>query len=515
MKKILGVLLISVLALTVMGCGSGKKDNASKTSGTLNYSITMEPNTMLPWHGFPGMDTLPYVCEYLFRYDTSGAVQPLLVDSITGSVETLTYTLKIKKSVRFHDGSDMTAEVVAWNLNLYKSRGALTTSYYQNFINAEAADVDTVVIHLSSWDSLFPSALARTAYIVSKEAYDKNGGEAYYNEHPIGTGPFVFDTWEHNVGITLKAFNDYWGGKPVLDEIYMPIYTTVQVGQAALQTHDLDVLGLGSFPDLSVAKSLSGDSNVTVVTSPIPYTAYTLIFNSADTSTPLSDVRVRKAISYTIDIESLTQTTTYGFGKATNQWCMPGSRYYVDGLENGIYNIERAKSLLAEAGYANGFSTKLTLLQGVFEAGAQIIVESLAAIGIQVELNIVPQASYVAYISSWDGMLLHPMNMTNGAAAQYFATFMTGMEGGVGVVSLLRPDVIDRMLRSALQQVDDETATGMFKDVARLILDDYCLMKVITAVPSMLVVNNYVKDAGFATGGDVYATSMEKAWIER
>lgn len=198
----------------------------------------------------------------------------------------------------------------------------------------------------------------------------------------------------------------------------------------------------------------------------------------------------------------------------TDQWASVGTKYYVDGLESSVYNVEKAKELLKEAGYENGFSTTITLQQGTFETGAQIIAQELAEIGITVEINVLPQASYVSAMTQREGMLLHPMNMANGAATQYAAFFTSSNSSGFGTGSIARFDDLDQTLADALVASSDAEATELFKESATMICQDYCLMKVITSVSGMVIANNYVQDAGFGDGY-YYANTIEKCHLEK
>jgi ABC-type transport system substrate-binding protein len=379
-----------------------------KTGGTVNYMIQGEPTTLLSWATRNPIDQtiLNTTNEYLLKYDENGVPQPYLIESIIPDQDALTFTLVVKQGIKFHDGSDLNAEVAAWNLNKYKESGVLTGSFYGNFDNAEAIDDYTVLIHLNKWDSLFPSALARTSYMTSKLAFDTYG-EEYLKEHPVGTGPFMFDSWEHDVAVKLVAFKDYWRGTPRLDGVNMVIYTNSLVAAAALQSGELDVLPISEF---DVAVSLENIEGIIVDTAKLTGTGYTLCFKSNDETDPLYDIRVRQAIAYAIDSEAIAKATTKGYYFESNQWSKPSDPVYSPNMTGFPYNPEKAKELLAEAGYADGFTTRITLQVGSLVDGAQIIAEQLAAVGITAELNIVEIANYAGFIGDWEYGNASPSN---------------------------------------------------------------------------------------------------------
>ena len=485
----------------------------TKTGGTVNYPLGGEPTTISAWLVRNPIDTTvaSFLYEYLMKYDANGIPQPYLLDSITGDNAALTYTLKIKDGVKFHDGSSMTADVVAWNINNYMENGVLSGSFYGSVDSAAATDPLTVVVKMNKWDSLFPYALARTCYIVSKDAFDKNGVD-YFNENAVGTGPFFLENWDHGVGLSLAKFSDYWKGSPNLDGISLSIYNNPLVTQAALESGDLDVFP--GITDFSIANSLKTNSKLTLATAPIPATAYTLCYNASDPDDPLNDLRVRQAISYAINTQAILDACLYGYGWVSSQWCLEGTPYYSNNVSGYSYNVDKAKDLLAQAGYPNGFDTRITLQVGSLEDGAQIIAQQLAAVGINVSLNIVEVANYAGYIGGWEtGMLMHPMGATNGAASQMAANFVQGLNAGLGVVSFIHPDDLHNLINEALA-ADGAKSVDLFKQVADMIFEKYCMAKVIVITQSITVWRNDLKDAGFceSTSG---AATWEKAWFDR
>jgi peptide/nickel transport system substrate-binding protein len=232
-----------------------------------------------------------------------------------------------------------------------------------------------------------------------------------------------------------------------------------------------------------------------------------------DRNDPLSNLQVRQAVSYAIDTKAILDACLYGYGWVSNQWCLPGTPYYSNGVSGHPYNVQKAKELLSKAGYPNGFETRITLQAGWLEDGAQIIAEQLGKIGIKVNLNIVEVANYAGYIGSWEyGMLLHPMGATNGAASQMAANFVQNLPAGLGINAFLHPNDVDQLIKRAVAS-DANEAIGLFKQVADKIFEEYCMVKVIVVAPSVIAYRNELKDAGFNQNVSA-ASSWEKAWLE-
>jgi ABC-type transport system substrate-binding protein len=489
------------------------KAPAVKTGGTVNYMIQSEPTTLLAWTvRSPNDQTSLYYLtnEFLMRFDKNGVPQPFLLDSIKPDPAALTFTLVVKKGIKFHDGSDLNADAVAWNLNNYKAKGVLTGSFYGDFDKAAATDANTVVVKMKQWNSLFPVALARTAPITSKVAFDTKG-EDYLKSHPVGTGPFMFDKWDHDVAVRLVAFKGYWRGTPRLDGVNIVIYTNPQVAVAALKNKQLDVLPITQF---DIAADLATVKGIVVGTASLTGTGYTLCYNATDPADPLYELKVRQAISYAIDSNAIAKATTKGYYFEGNQWAVTTDPVYSPTVTGFPYNPTKAKQLLTEAGHPNGFTTRITLQVGSLEDGAQIIAQQLAAVGIKAELNIVPVANYAGFIGGWaPGMLLHPMGTANGQASQLAANFVQGLNAGLGIKSFLHTDEVNGLIKQAVT-ADEQTSNKLFQQVAYKVFDEQALMKVIVLTKWVVAYSSDLKDANLYTTNN-YADDWYLAWLDR
>jgi len=487
-------------------------EESFKTGGTVNYMISSEPTTLLAWTTRNPTDVavLNVTNEFLMKYDENGIAQPYLVESITPDQDALTYTLVVKEGIKLHDGSDLNAEVVAWNLNKYKESGWGSGSFYGKFDNAEAVDDYTVVTHMNAWDSLFPTALARTCFITSKLAFDTYG-EEYLQEHPVGTGPFMFESWDHDVSVNLVKFKDYWRGEPRLDGVNMVVYTNLQVAAAALEAGELDILEVGQF-DLAV--NLAEKEGIIVDTAALTGTGYTICYNAMDEDDPFYDIRVRQAVSYAIDSEAIAEAITKGYYFESTQWAKTSDPVYSPDVTGFPYNPEKATELLSEAGYPDGFQTRITLEAGSMEDGAQIIAEQLAAVGITAELNMVERANYKAYIGDWEyGMLLHPMGTSNGQASQLAANFIQGLDFALGVDTFLHTDEVNAMINEAVA-ADEATSNGLFQEVAYKAFEEQAQMKVITLTKYVVAYTEDLKDSGIYKTNK-FVDDFHLAWLDR
>ena len=490
MKKLTAAILVMAMSAPLVACGnesSGATTGGGATAatttaaakteaetkepvkgGTINIPITDDPTTLQGWMMRNSNESVisPAIYETLLAYDETGTPQPYLLDSFEGDPENLTYTLVVKDGITFQDGTPLDADAVKWNLDYYKENGVLTGSYFNYVDSVEAVDEKTVVVHMSSWDALFNYGLARTAFICSPTAVEKEGADGF-NEAPVGTGPFKVKSWVHGEGVYCEKYDGYWGGEPYIDNLNFKIYASTATQQAALETGDLDIMNLSGDAVTGDALAANGYS---IVNAAIPATGYTVCFNSKKDG-PLTDIRVRQAICYAIDSDSINQALLGNgkYGVSSTQWAVPTSSEYVD-IPGFPYDVEKAKSLLAEAGYSNGFDVTINFQVGDFAKNVcQIIQQELAELNINVNLNQIEVANYANYLGEWDGILFHPMGLGNGQFSQVAANMIPGAR--FGSETFLHDDKSVGLIKEAITS-DQATLEKDLKEAVKILFQD-------------------------------------------
>ena len=529
MKKVLALLLALVMVLSLAACGdssnptegSGGSGSEGQTEGEAQIqeggtlTVASSIPTTLEWTQIRGIMEIAYMCpiyETLMRYAEDGTPEPYLLESMTPDAENLTWTMVVKDGITFTDGSPLDAEAVAWNLNYYKENGVLASSYYSNFDRAEATDEHTVVCYFTAWDALFDYSLCRTTLIASKQTFDEQGKD-YLIENPVGTGPFTLKSYTSDVEMTLAKNPNYWQGEVHLDEFKMQNYQQEVVAATAIQTGEIQAMTTEAYN--IVSQIIDSGADLDSYTCAVPGYAYTVCFNMRGDD-PCADLKVRQAISYAIDPETINDTLTYGYGKVSNQWALEGTPMYNDEVEGQPYDVERAKELLTEAGYPDGFDTTLTyssttLLNDV----GTMIKDQLAQIGINVELRPVEGAAYVNYIGGWEeGMLLHTMGTEAGAPSQYATTFVNGLEFGLGINAFNISDELETMSRAITSSKTDEELEANTHAVAKEVFDNQVLCKVVLVTTAVNFVSKDVHDCNFGRVQNLRFDVWE-TWIEQ
>jgi peptide/nickel transport system substrate-binding protein len=322
---------------------------------------------------------LSNIYEALVAFDKDEKLVPCLASSWS-SLDEHTWQIQLRSGVRFHDGRPFGAKDVKYTIERDRDDPASALRGHLSGI----ASVDVVDEANLRLVTKRPEALLmnRLTYILILPA----GGLPTVLSHPIGTGPFRFVSWEKGKALRTEAFADYWGGRPAFDQA---LFIPVEEGEKsldALSRHQVDVLRWVPEPMIERFQAASG---VRVLSRP-GLSSYYLWFNPqshASGKNPFADRRVRRAISMAIDRPALVQSFG-GRALAANQLVQPGVFGYAAELPGLVYDPEQGRALLAQAGYAHGFETKLVHRpQASLEVVAVDIRDMLEKIGIHASLE--------------------------------------------------------------------------------------------------------------------------------
>ncbi len=384
---------------------------AIKKGGTLRFGINQDyptlgmPATQQYASGYPISDI---VLESLFVLDASGTPQPWLATGYSFDSTGTKLTLTLRKGVKFSDGTDFDAAAVQWNLNQCI---ALKKTEVASVKSVDVVDPSTVVLNLSQPDGILVTYLGSmrgnmmspTSYQNAPGATDKDK-TAYCEAHPVGTGPFVLNTWTHDVSITFDKNPNYWqAGKPYLDHIVFTIITNETTEMASFQAGELDVIytqqmqNIRALDDTGKYNLLKGDVSL----------LGSLEGDSANPDSPFANILVRQAAAYSIDNAAFAKAMGYGYWVATNQFDIPGRWGYNPNVVGYPYNVDKGKQLMAQAGYPNGFTTNIYGMTH-YETMLASLQDYLSKVGINVNAQIVTPADRVNMFSTagWKGLWL-------------------------------------------------------------------------------------------------------------
>jgi ABC-type transport system substrate-binding protein len=334
---------------------------------------------------------VPSVIVHMNLYDTlirpkwgGGGYAPGLATSWKAAADGRTWTLALRKGVKFHDGTSFDAEAVKVNIDrLIDTKDKLRYGRYFAAIIERAEVVDPLTVRIVT---RFPTLLLENrlalewAGMVSPAALKKHGKGIRQN--PVGTGPYKFKEWLPGDHVTLARNDDYWGGKPALDAVtFRPVkepstrVVMVETGQAPVA---LDV------PAAEVVR-LRAAKGVEVRVDP----GQRIVFMAFNTKLrPFDDVRVRQALNHAVDKQAIVQHVLGGYAEVMDSPLAPAIWGYHK-VRSYPYDVARAKQLLAAAGYANGFETALYMTPGRYfmdKEFAQAVQAQLGAVGVRMRI---------------------------------------------------------------------------------------------------------------------------------
>jgi peptide/nickel transport system substrate-binding protein len=341
-----------------------------------------------------------------FPTGSTETIEPQLATSWEANDDGTEYTFHLREDVTFSDGSDLTADDVVFSFNRLKNVKGNPSFLADTIANVAAADENTVVLTLSQPDPTILSRLVSTTFAVTNadaireqngtdaaDATETDQAEQWLNANSAGTGPYILASWEPQVQTVLVRNENYWGEAPYFDRVVIQNQSEASTQAIAVQSGEID-LALDLTPDQ--VPDLASDANLKVYQGPTANLHF-LIFNQDEAiSGPLANPQVQLAIRYALDYPGY-QTI---WGGVTPASIIPVGFLGGYGSDKAFQrDLDQARALLAEAGFADGFETTLTYPSWTYagvnwDTNAQKIQADLAEVGITVNLN--PQDVSVA-----------------------------------------------------------------------------------------------------------------------
>lgn len=442
-----------------------------QSGGTLSMLI-QEPVSL----GYPALMTgttdgrASSVClETLFRFDEQSNVVPLLATDWKADAIAKTITITLRKGVKFQDGTDFNAQAVKWNLDTFKNAGR---PELKRVTSVDAVDDYTVRLNLSTFDNTIITNLADNAgRMISPAAFNTNGGKDWAQKNPVGTGPFQFVSWQKDVGIKWTRFDAYWGGKPYLDGIEMKRYADATVALMDFKAGNLTMFS----PTPKDSKDLEAQGKYNMVLPP-EGTNPSLTGYAKDPSSPFSKLEVRQAISYAIDSKSIATSMGFGYWTAQNQFSVPGSWGSNPAVVGYPYNPQKAKDLLAAAGYPTGFKTTLNFfnISQIYVDEMTAIQNYLQTVGIDATINALQRPAFSDMASNqkgWSGLVRLQMYTSPDPLVQY-----SGVAGGTDYAGMYLPIEFTDLYNQAIAAPDFATKQKLTQQLMALTTDKFCMV---------------------------------------
>lgn len=397
--------VLSTVTFAAAGCAASNKPAVSASGsrgGTLKVALDKAPTSLDPAN--MEQSTSPFAqpaYDALINVNADGSLAPgLATEWKFTDDQNKVFQITLREGVTFSDGAALDADALIADLK-YLDTGKSNVASLVNKGTYEKVDAKTVKI---TWDTPHPLAAQEftqrwvAGMLISPKAI--SGDAAGLATQTAGAGPYVLDASQTVAGskYVYTARKDYWNPSGVLwDQIVITVMENAEQRVNALKTGEADY----AVGDLGSAKSATA-ANLQVLYAPTVFYGLSLLDRDGKLGSPIGDVRVRQAINYALDRDSIATALLGTYGMATEQTVVPSEDGYVKDLD-GTYAFDqaKAKSLLTEAGYPNGFTLPVIASTSATQATlAQVVVEQLAAVGIKVQLDSRPSADYFTGMTS-------------------------------------------------------------------------------------------------------------------
>lgn len=498
-KSLWAIFMTLMLALVLAACAGGSDGDSSDgdtdtdddnnatengdatAGGDLVLAVLSDASSLDP-HGsndVPSSVVQANIYETLVNRNDNNEIVPGLAESWE-QVDELTWSFKLREGVKFHDGEDFNAEVVKMNLERVLDEAVASPRYflYEMVTSVEAISDYEVQItteypfapllaHLSHNGGGMISPTQITADYEALEGGADPG--SVVSQEPVGTGYFKFDSWSPGSEIKLVKNEEYWDTPANVDSVTFRVVPDSQVRAADLETGNVHIIDPVQPNEV---ERLNNSGVASVMQTPSSSLAY-LGFNTE--KEPFNDPLVRQAISYAIDRQAIISGVYEDFGIPAIGPLAPGIFGYTEDIEAVEFDMDQARSLLEEAGMAEGFSTSIwTNDNPQRQAIAVLVQEALAELNIEVSIEVMEFGAYLEQTAAGehDMFILGWSNPTGDADYGMYALFHSSQHGNPGNRSFYTNEEVDALLDEGRREADPDARAALYAEAGQLLTDD-------------------------------------------
>jgi peptide/nickel transport system substrate-binding protein len=479
-----------------------------RRGGILKVGLQADPTSLDPQK--TSLTALFHVTEHMYsllvQLNPDLTVRPDLAEKWDISPDGQTYTFSLRKGVKFHSGRPLVAGDVKYSFErlVDKATASPNASLLAPVESITTPDDSTVVMTLKAADASFLTNLTGPATaIINKDAVDKNGD---LTRTADGTGPFMFKEYVPNTRVVLERNPDYYEtGKPYVDGIEMTIAADDTSRTAAVRTGTVDFIEYAPLKDIPSLKSdsslvLAGDQNTNI-----------RFVGLNVTRKPFSDLKVRQAIALAVDRDAVLGPAVFGFGTPTLEIFPPG--YWAGlGTQPAAADIAKAKQMLADAGYPDGFNTTiLSWSQYSFLSNAALVFqEQLKQIGITSDVNLEENAAFIKdYLDNNFDLTVSGTSAYVDPNDIYLRNFGTGQASNA--VRYSNPKA-DDLIAAGVATTDQAKRKQIYKQLQQLLLDDVPWINLYIA-NQFEAMKTYVKGYTHIPTGTNY--TFKDVWLDK
>ncbi|TLS38641.1 glutathione ABC transporter substrate-binding protein [Pseudalkalibacillus caeni] len=481
-KKALSLLLAAlfIIGTVLTGCtgsneaSSGKSsDGASgKNGGKLVIAELSDATQLDPHKGTDIPSANVYhgkIYEGLVKQDKDMEIQPALATEWK-KIDDLTWEFKLREGVKFHDGTEFKADAVKKTIERILDPEIASPRAKLFEMIKEVKVVDDYTVQLIT-EYPFAPLLANLAHysggIISPAAIEKYGDTL--GQHPVGTGPFKFDSWTPGQEINLVKNDDYWGKKAKVDQVVFKVIPEDATRIAMVETGEAHIAEPVPVTDV---QRIEGSSSMKLNRSEglgIDYVGFNV------QKKPFDDVRVRQAINLATDTDVILEGVYNNVGTKATAPMGPGVWGHNPNLEGYGYDVNKAKELLAEAGYKDGFKTTIWTNDNKARVDlAEVLQSQLKGVGIEAEVKVLEWGAYLEATANGehDMFILGWSNMTGDADYNQYFLFHSEAIGNPGNRTFYSNPEVDKLIDAGRRESDPEKRKEIYAKAQKIEMED-------------------------------------------
>lgn len=469
-KLSLSIVVVMVLLTILSGCSSTTSQESTESKEVESKVVIAQANDIKSLDPHATNDSASanvnrQIYGSLVRTDEN---MDIVGDLATEwkAISSTEWEFKLREGVKWHDGTDFTAEDVKFSI-MRQKESPKVKHLVEPITEVKIVDEHTVILVTDKpFGPILPNLAHSASRIVSKKAVTEYGDE--YADHPVGTGAFKFVEWVAGDKVVLERFDDFYEGQPPTNKL---VFRSIPEGPSrtiALETGEIDLV-IGVEP--SDKKRVEENEDLVLYEKMSNRTEY-LGFHCE--KEPFNNELVRQAINHAIDKESIVEVASDGRGEAAHTVIGKKVLGFNPDVPEYEFDVEKAKELLAQAGYPDGFKTTLWASGDVRNRIAQIVQANLAEIGIEVEIELLEWGAYLdrTKAGEHDMFLLGWTNLTADGDGGMYPLFHSSKKGAGGNRTFYGNDEVDKLLEAGREETDFSKRPQPYKEAQLIIRDD-------------------------------------------
>lgn len=473
MKRFLCIITIAAMLLGLLsGCTSQRLKGSEVTTKKnptvrtdIRYAsahdiVSLDPHSAVDVYSH---EILNMIYERLLSLDEDGKIAAGLAEhwEVASYSE---YIFHLRKDVKFHNGEELTALDVVFSLELARQSSTSSTAL-EGIESIQAIDKYTVRITTDGpYAPLLRNLTSSGIPILCKKYVEENED---YTEKPVGTGPMVFKEYTPNYSVVLERFDGYWGTKAIATSLTRMVIPESSARTIALETGEIDIID--SVPPVDIPRIVNNNNIRTV-----SQTSTALTYVSYNTrNAPFDDVKVRQALSSAVDKEAIIDVVCEGYAEAVNTIYPPAMPSYDETLNLYPHDIERAKKLLSESGYPDGFKIDIATSGEERNKIAQLLQSDFAKIGVDLNITLLEWGAYLDFIGGRNHQM-YIIGWSSGTEPDGSTSplFHSESVGPTGNRSWYQNEELDALIEKGRATIEEGERDAIYKEIQRIVMED-------------------------------------------